>query len=84
MGFIDWNAPNAPCVDCERKGCGAYHDQCEKFKQYKEEVKAYRKHVDADPYKGDDVAGRRQRRYKPLPNSAIKTHKRREDVERWD
>ena len=83
MGFLDLKAPDAPCKDCERKGCGAYHDKCEKFKQYKEEVKAYRKHVDADPYKGDDVAGRK-RRYKPMPNSVIRTHKRREDVERWD
>lgn len=83
MGFLYLNAPNAPCVDCEMKGCGAYHDQCEKFKQYKEEVKAYRKHVDADPYKGDDVAWRK-RRYKPMPNSVIRTHKHREDVERWD
>ena len=21
----------SPCMNCERKGCGAYHDQCKKF-----------------------------------------------------
>jgi hypothetical protein len=26
-----------PCGKCERMGCGAYHDQCEKYQAYKEE-----------------------------------------------
>lgn len=28
---------NAPCLKCEmgRKGCGAYHDACEKYIEYK-------------------------------------------------
>lgn len=26
-----------PCIDCERKGCGAYHDKCELYKKYKED-----------------------------------------------
>lgn len=31
---------NCPCINCERKGCGAYHDQCKKFKKYtKEKIK---------------------------------------------
>lgn len=25
-----------PCKDCENKGCGTYHDQCEKYQQYVE------------------------------------------------
>jgi hypothetical protein len=25
-----------PCKDCERKGCGAYHDECEQYKSFKE------------------------------------------------
>lgn len=25
----------APCKDCERKGCGSYHDKCEKFIKFK-------------------------------------------------
>lgn len=28
---------NCPCINCERKGCGAYHDQCKKFKKYTKE-----------------------------------------------
>lgn len=31
----------APCKDCPQKGCGAYHDQCEKFKAYKADRKAF-------------------------------------------
>lgn len=26
-----------PCVECDKKGCGSYHDQCEKYKKWKEE-----------------------------------------------
>ena len=26
----------SPCLDCERKGCGSYHDKCEKYQAYKE------------------------------------------------
>jgi hypothetical protein len=25
-----------PCRYCEKKGCGAYHDICEKYKEYRE------------------------------------------------
>lgn len=24
-----------PCKDCERKGCGEYHSQCEAYKNFK-------------------------------------------------
>lgn len=27
-----------PCGKCERKGCGAYHDKCEKYKEYREKI----------------------------------------------
>lgn len=26
----------SPCATCERKGCGAYHDQCEEYQKYHE------------------------------------------------
>ena len=32
----------APCKNCDRKGCGAYHDQCEKFLEYKREKEKLR------------------------------------------
>ena len=28
---------NAPCLNCERRGCGSYHDECEKYKAFVEE-----------------------------------------------
>lgn len=24
----------APCTDCEKKGCGSYHDKCELYLQF--------------------------------------------------
>ena len=32
----------SPCIDCERKGCGVYHDICEpylEYKKYKQEIR---------------------------------------------
>lgn len=28
---------NCPCKDCEKKGCGAYHDECENYQQFRAE-----------------------------------------------
>lgn len=28
----------APCKDCERKGCGEYHSQCEKYHEFQREI----------------------------------------------
>ena len=30
----------APCINCERKGCGAYHDKCELYLQFHAEQQA--------------------------------------------
>lgn len=27
-----------PCGNCENKGCGSYHDECEKFQKYKKMI----------------------------------------------
>lgn len=24
----------SPCKDCERKGCGSYHDECKVYQEY--------------------------------------------------
>lgn len=32
-----------PCGTCERKGCGAYHDECEKYRDYLEQLKKERR-----------------------------------------
>lgn len=35
---------NAPCKNCARKGCGSYHDECEKYQKYvNRQQEAYRK-----------------------------------------
>ena len=31
-----------PCGDCPMKGCGEYHDECEKFQEYRDKVKQIR------------------------------------------
>lgn len=47
-----WNQSkkdNCPCGDCEKKGCGAYHAECEAYqafraekeKEYEERLKKY-------------------------------------------
>lgn len=35
-----------PCANCERKGCGSYHDECKKYKEFvkhRESEKAFNK-----------------------------------------
>lgn len=32
-----------PCTNCERKGCGSYHDECEAFQKFHEKVLEVRK-----------------------------------------
>lgn len=27
-----------PCKDCEKKGCGAYHDECEEYQAYRQSI----------------------------------------------
>lgn len=31
---------NCPCKDCEKKGCGVYHDKCEKYQAFKRDSAA--------------------------------------------
>ena len=28
----------APCIECEKKGCGAYHDKCKLYQEFKKEL----------------------------------------------
>lgn len=32
-----------PCKSCDKRGCGPYHDKCEKYQAYKREVESYKK-----------------------------------------
>lgn len=38
---VNKSLKSAPCVTCERKGCGSFHDQCEKYQAFTE----YRKQI---------------------------------------
>ena len=31
---------NCPCINCEKKGCGVYHDKCEKYQAFKRDSAA--------------------------------------------
>ena len=35
MGLIT----DSPCMSCERRGCGAYHDECKKYLEYNRNIK---------------------------------------------
>ena len=42
-----------PCISCPETGCGAKHDTCEKYMEYKEQVNAIRrkkKHISTMNY----------------------------------
>ena len=34
-----------PCIECEKRGCGVFHDQCESYKRYTEERALDRKDI---------------------------------------
>ena len=33
MGFNTFNS-SAPCKNCEKKGCGSYHDKCKAYQNF--------------------------------------------------
>lgn len=33
----------SPCKRCEKRGCGAHHDSCEKYKEYRDDCEKVRK-----------------------------------------
>lgn len=63
---------NNPCKNCEKRGCGAYHDKCKPYQKYKEEVRKAHK---------EDVFSRQHRSYvnkntwKNRANNVFKIHK---------
>lgn len=54
--------PQAPCSTCERRGCGAYHDQCELYSQYRQTMDHYnmehRREIDSHSYSNSHIADR--------------------------
>lgn len=53
----------SPCKECERSGCGAYHDECPDFAIFREKVEQYR---DAK----EEYRQRRKHPVKAIPNKS--------------
>lgn len=66
----------APCINCEKKGCGSYHDICEKYKEFRKQKDAIleikHKESAAMPTYED------YKRNKTSKETLFKCHKRRE------
>lgn len=57
---------NAPCKNCEMKGCGVYHSQCEKYLKFiedceKERVMRYHE-ANFNGYRRDCIKPKKRRR----------------------
>lgn len=63
---------NNPCKNCEKSGCGTYHDQCKPYQEYIEEKrKAHRQYCLSNQHRSyinKDA-------WKYRKNNVFKTHK---------
>lgn len=57
---------SAPCKNCEMKGCGAYHSQCEKYLKFREDCEKERvmryHESNLNGYKRDCIKPKKRRR----------------------
>lgn len=68
---------NGPCKYCENKGCGIYHDKCEKYKAFKKEREEARRRQLDHGFAEEDLSLRMQRMKRSRStNGVINTHKR--------
>lgn len=37
----------SPCMDCENKGCGSFHDKCNKYAKFRDEISVIRRNESA-------------------------------------
>lgn len=65
-----------PCKDCERKGCGTYHDTCPEYRAYREKVDEVHRKYNVDY----DKMARPPKRKNPerSPMAITRTHKHRD------
>ena len=71
----------SPCMDCENKGCGSFHDKCEKYieykkqrnKDFKKERNAKTKVIEADCVKRDGI---KRMKSKKVSNGIIVSKKK--------
>lgn len=61
----------APCKMCDRKGCGDYHDVCEKYKEFRKQCNELSKKRLLK-----DATRVPSRKYHTRENSVIKCHKK--------
>lgn len=66
-----------PCLGCERKGCGAYHDKCEKYQAFLAEMARERELAAEYKRKHPTLKINRKNLFRTPENSPIKSHKRR-------
>lgn len=62
-----------PCKDCERKGCGSYHDKCPEYQEYRARVDEVHHRFSADNEKN----ARAPKQSKLSPMAITHTHKHR-------
>lgn len=58
---------NAPCKDCDNKGCGTYHSKCEKYLAFKRECESARKmrqlEADLNGYRRNCIKPKKRRKF---------------------
>lgn len=66
-----------PCKDCEHLGCGSYHDQCEKYQEFKTQLATISKEMRKDnENKVSKIKGIRRMKTKRNTNGVVKTHRK--------
>lgn len=40
----------APCLSCEKRGCGSYHDECQKYQEFVREFGKQREDIQTQHY----------------------------------
>lgn len=64
-----------PCVDCEKRGCGSYHDQCEIYQEFKKklaEIAEKKRQLAAN--EDSAIAGVHRMRTKRSTNGVVKMY----------
>ena len=65
----------SPCADCPKKGCGSYHDICEKFKTWKAGERENKEHI--EPIRGSKPHMERSKSFRASKNcNVLKAHRR--------
>lgn len=66
----------APCMKCENRGCGTYHDVCPEYQDYKKYSEEYKAKKYAEKEKEYFMRQNRKSAPRPPENSVMKMHKK--------